>query len=140
MEPPSEDEGFASVERRGFARRVWPFVGTTPALIVEMKVIDEVDVAAWREAGWLVVGTAWGEAFASTELDVAVCSHPAGPPVCWCRKPMPGLGLLLTRKHGLDLVRSWHVGRGAADRGFAERLGMRFAEPGEVTRPPPLVG
>ncbi len=59
---------------------------------------------------------------------IATCAHPAGPPTCWCRKPMPGLGLLLARRHGLDLDRSVHIGRGAADRGFAERLRMRFAD------------
>jgi aryl-alcohol dehydrogenase-like predicted oxidoreductase/predicted kinase len=136
LEPPSEDEGFASVERREFRRRAMPFAGDRRALVVEMKVAAEVDWQAWRAAGWLVVGTAWEQAPA-TDLDVALCPHPAGPPVCWCRKPLPGLGLLLTRTHGLDLARSWHVGRGAADRGFAARLGMRFAEPGEP--PPPLV-
>jgi aryl-alcohol dehydrogenase-like predicted oxidoreductase/predicted kinase len=136
LEPPSEDEGFASVERREFRRRAMPFAGDRRALVVEMKVAAEVDWQAWRAAGWLVVGTAWEQAPA-TDLDVALCPHPAGPPVCWCRKPLPGLGLLLTRTHGLDLARSWHVGRGAADRGFAARLGMRFAEPGEL--PPPLV-
>ncbi|HVZ37086.1 MAG TPA: aldo/keto reductase, partial [Polyangiaceae bacterium] len=55
------------------------------------------------------------------------CPHPAGPPVCWCRKPMPGLALALARDHDLDLSRSIHVGRGPADRGFAARAGMQYA-------------
>ena len=33
-------------------------------------------------------------------------AHAAGPPVCWCRKPMPGMALVLARRHGLDLARS----------------------------------
>jgi histidinol phosphatase-like enzyme len=56
------------------------------------------------------------------------CPHAGGPPKCWCRKPLPGLGLLLARRHHLDLSSSIHVGRGPADRGFAERLGMRYVD------------
>ena len=139
LEPPSVDEGFAAVERVAFQRTRWPFAGTRRALVVETKVAAEVDAGAWRAAGWFVVGTAWGATSAPADLDVEVCPHPAGPPVCWCRKPLPGLGLLLARRHGLDLGRSWHVGRGPADRGFAARLGLRFAEPEELPAPPPLV-
>jgi hypothetical protein len=36
------------------------------------------------------------------------------------------MGLVLARDHDLDLARSIHVGRSAADRGFAARLGMTF--------------
>jgi histidinol phosphatase-like enzyme len=55
--------------------------------------------------------------------------------VCWCRKPVPGLGLVLARRHDLDLARSLHVGRGAADRGFAERLGLRFLDAADLAEP-----
>jgi aryl-alcohol dehydrogenase-like predicted oxidoreductase len=135
LEPPSMDEGFVAVERVEWRRTSWPFGGERRALVVEMKVAAEVDWRAWRDAGWLVVGTAW-ESGASTEMDVALCPHEAGPPVCWCRKPLPGLGLLLARKHGIDLARSWHVGRGAADKGFATRLGLRFVDAEELPAPP----
>jgi hypothetical protein len=141
LEPPAADEGFVRVERVEFQRTTWPFVGETRALVVEMKIADEVNWRAWRDAGWLVAGTAWAPdgVFASTEMDVAVCPHPAGSPVCWCRKPLPGLGLLLTKKHRIDLARSWHVGQGAADKGFAERLGLRFVDAADLPAPPPLV-
>jgi hypothetical protein len=138
LEPPSMDEGFVSVERVAFRRPAMPFGGGTRALIVELKVADEIDWRAWQAAGWLVVGTAW-EREAPAAFDVARCLHPAGPPVCWCRKPLPGLGLLLTRRHGIDLARSWHVGRGAADKGFAARLGLRFVDAADLPAPPPLV-
>jgi phosphoglycolate phosphatase-like HAD superfamily hydrolase len=59
-------------------------------------------------------------------IHIARCTHAAGPPVCWCRKPLPGLAIWLAREHGLALEDSVHVGRGAADRGFALRAGMRF--------------
>jgi histidinol phosphatase-like enzyme len=61
-------------------------------------------------------------------LPVAACTHLPGPPVCWCRKPLPGLGLLLARDGDLDLARSVHLGGGPADAGFAARLGMRYVE------------
>jgi predicted kinase len=112
-------------------------------------------LAAWAAAGWAIAATAWLPAPASAAavaavdartrellgfaLDIATCTHPAGPPACWCRKPMPGLGLLLARRHGLDLARSIHIGRGAADRGFATRLGLRFADPEALAAAPPAV-
>ncbi|HVV88030.1 MAG TPA: hypothetical protein VHE35_33545, partial [Kofleriaceae bacterium] len=70
-------------------------------------------------------------------LPIATCWHPAGPPRCWCRKPFPGLGLLLARAHGLALARSIHAGRGPADRGFAARLGAAYVEADDGRLPPP---
>jgi len=61
-------------------------------------------------------------------LHVVHCAHPAGPPLCWCRKPLPGLALALAHAHGLDLLRTLHVGKGPADRGFAARAGIRYAD------------
>jgi aryl-alcohol dehydrogenase-like predicted oxidoreductase len=139
-EPPSPDEGFIAVERIPFRRERMPFSGTTRALVVD---VDHTDGTwdAWRDAGWLVVGTAWrpdgGDVRA--DIDVEICRHPAGPPICWCRKPLPGLGLLLARRHGIDLARSIHVGSGAADKGFAARLGMRFVDAADLPASPPLV-
>lgn len=59
-------------------------------------------------------------------IDVRACPHAAGPPVCWCRKPMPGLAIAFVRDHDLDPTKSIVVGRGPADRGFALRAGMRY--------------
>jgi aryl-alcohol dehydrogenase-like predicted oxidoreductase/predicted kinase len=140
-EPPSTDEGFVAVERVPFRRERMPFSGTARALVVD---VDHTTGAwdAWRNGGWLVVGTAWrpdGGDVPRDIDDVAVCPHPAGPPICWCRKPLPGLGLLLARRHGIDLARSIHVGAGAADKGFAARLGMRFVDAADLPASPPLV-
>ena len=143
-EPPRDDEGFASIEERAFAPRA-----TTgkAALIVELDGIvwRKTDgsllpgareaLAAWHDAGYVLAGTTWQTlpAHGATLADrlalpiaVAGCAHPAGPPVCWCRKPLPGLALWLAHVHGLDLARSIHVGKGPADRGFALRAGMRY--------------
>ncbi len=62
------------------------------------------------------------------DLDIAHCPHRAGPPVCWCRKPLPGLILEFRARYRLDLTRSVLVGRSAADRTMADRLGMRFVD------------
>lgn len=65
------------------------------------------------------------------EIDVGYCPHDAGPPVCWCRKPLPGLLLEFSLRHGVRLEDSIMVGPGAADRTMAQRLRMRLVEPGE---------
>jgi histidinol phosphatase-like enzyme len=56
------------------------------------------------------------------EIEVEFCPHGAGPAVCWCRKPLPGLGVLLMERHALDPARSLLIESSAADRGFASRL------------------
>jgi aryl-alcohol dehydrogenase-like predicted oxidoreductase/histidinol phosphatase-like enzyme len=58
------------------------------------------------------------------EIEVEFCPHGAGPSVCWCRKPLPGLGVLLLERHALDPSRSLLIEASAADRGFAARLGI----------------
>ena len=59
-------------------------------------------------------------------IHIARCRHPAGPPICWCRKPLPGLALLLAHTQHLALAASSHVGRTPADPGFALRAGLRY--------------
>jgi histidinol phosphatase-like enzyme len=96
--------------------------------------------------GWLVLGLSWQPEIAEqelTEADVASifqkardllgvpmtvvhCPHPAGPPICWCRKPLPGLGLEVIQRYHLDPSQSIYVGAGAQDPGFARRLGFQF--------------
>jgi aryl-alcohol dehydrogenase-like predicted oxidoreductase/histidinol phosphatase-like enzyme/predicted kinase len=60
------------------------------------------------------------------QIDVEYCPHPAGPPRCWCRKPLPGLGVLLIHRHRLDPARCVYVGSGAADSGFARKVGFAY--------------
>jgi aryl-alcohol dehydrogenase-like predicted oxidoreductase/histidinol phosphatase-like enzyme len=61
-------------------------------------------------------------------LEVSYCAHAAGPPVCWCRKPLPGLGVELIVKHQLDPAGSLYVGASSLDRSFAARLGFGYRE------------
>jgi len=64
-------------------------------------------------------------------IEVEYCPHAAGPPRCWCRKPLPGLGVLLMHRHRLDPARCLYVGDGPQDAGYAERLGFSFRTPRE---------
>jgi aryl-alcohol dehydrogenase-like predicted oxidoreductase/histidinol phosphatase-like enzyme len=62
-------------------------------------------------------------------MDVLSCPHAAGPPVCWCRKPMPGLGVLAVHRYHLDPGRTVYVGAGTQDPAFARRCGFQHVEP-----------
>jgi histidinol-phosphate phosphatase family protein len=60
--------------------------------------------------------------------EVTYCPHPAFPVGCFCRKPMPGLGVYLARKYGLDLNQSMMVGDMESDEAFAESIGVRYVD------------
>jgi aryl-alcohol dehydrogenase-like predicted oxidoreductase/predicted kinase/histidinol phosphatase-like enzyme len=62
------------------------------------------------------------------DIDVEYCPHAAGPPSCWCRKPLPGLGVLFIHRHRLDPRQCIYVGSGPQDAGFARRLGFVYSE------------
>jgi aryl-alcohol dehydrogenase-like predicted oxidoreductase/histidinol phosphatase-like enzyme/predicted kinase len=61
-------------------------------------------------------------------IEVEYCPHAAGPPRCWCRKPLPGLGVLLTHRHQLDPPACIYVGEGSQDAGYASRLGFQYRD------------
>jgi aryl-alcohol dehydrogenase-like predicted oxidoreductase len=119
---------------------------------------DDVDVAIERGAilrryadeGWKMLGLSWipeiaartmttadaeavfarlGEAL-GVPVEVEYCPHPAGPPVCWCRKPLPGLGVVFQQRHRLDPAQCLYVGSGSQDPGFARRMGFEYREAG----------
>ncbi len=105
----------------------------------------------YHDAGWLLLGLAWcpqiadktmsaeqvEAGFASLQeqlgvsIEVLYCPHAAGPPKCWCRKPLPGLGVIFIQRHRLDPSRCIYVGTGPQDPGFARRLGFQYREAGE---------
>lgn len=59
-------------------------------------------------------------------VEVRFCRHPAGPPVCWCRPPLPGLLVEFAWRHGLELRLSTLIGWGAALPHLSEVIGARF--------------
>jgi histidinol phosphatase-like enzyme len=61
-------------------------------------------------------------------IDVKYCPHGGGPPVCWCRKPLPGLGVVFIRQYELDPAQCIYVGQGHQDAAFARRLGFQYRE------------
>ncbi|MDX2090539.1 MAG: aldo/keto reductase [Kofleriaceae bacterium] len=155
-EPPRTDEGFTTVEEVAFTphprtgSRPALLVELDDAVWVgRPRTVDKVRLhasaapalAAWHAAGHVLAATSWQpgvprEQFATLvarleellglTLVTACCTHAPGPPVCWCRKPLPGLALALAREHDLALDRMLCVGRGAADKGFARRARIRY--------------
>jgi aryl-alcohol dehydrogenase-like predicted oxidoreductase len=148
LEPPSTDEGFSAVERIPFTRE--PALSPGPRSDIAGGVF--VAAAALAHAGWQR-SVALGDPSSmhllfewrpDATLDVlddeaarlsvevargvvrALCPHPGGPPVCWCRPPLPGLILAFARDQGIDVSRSALVGAGPAHRTLARTLGARY--------------
>jgi aryl-alcohol dehydrogenase-like predicted oxidoreductase/predicted kinase len=150
LEPPGDDEGFATIERVAFAREPDAAL-TESATIVSLDAFARIEgaaVAIDRERAArlrserIVLATAWlpgagpevGASFATIheavgrEIPIAYCAHPAGPPICWCRKPLPGLALSLMRAHSIQPARSRWVGTSSADRTLAKSLGFQHVD------------
>jgi len=68
------------------------------------------------------------------EIDVRYCPHKPGGTHCWCRKPMPGLGVALLRDHDLDRRQCVFVGDRDSDAEFARNLGVRYADQADFFR------
>lgn len=102
----------------------------------------------YRDDGFLLLGISWHPEIAvgtaseplvracftrthellGLSLDVLFCPHPDGPPACWCRKPLPGLGVLFIERHRLDASRCLYVGDDGNDRALARRLGFQYSD------------
>jgi aryl-alcohol dehydrogenase-like predicted oxidoreductase/adenylate kinase family enzyme len=126
LEPPSTDEGFTRVERVAFVREAMPGQAATlvaaAALERDARFEPPALVFDWNPAGS-------SKRLPTTEqYETALCSHPAGPPTCWCRPPLPGLPLAFAREHGVALESSLLIGTGPAHRTLAATLGCRYVE------------
>jgi hypothetical protein len=143
LEQPSTDEGLDRVETVPFARAS-PSEQASAGVFVAAAALSR---PGWKGAvehsapraphllfDWVPDGNpgALGDAAARLADEVAgpvesaICSHPAGPPSCWCRPPLPGLPLAFARTHGLDPSRSTLIGTSAAHRTLAVTLGARY--------------
>ena len=58
--------------------------------------------------------------------EIVYCPHPAFPVGCFCRKPLPGMGVYLSRKYELDTAHLVMVGDMDSDAAFAASLGARY--------------
>ena len=60
--------------------------------------------------------------------ETVYCPHPSRPIGCFCRKPMPGLGVYLMQRHQLSQSELIMVGDQATDAEFAESLGIQYSD------------
>ena len=141
LEPATDDEGFAGVDQIPFERtpaagraRTGVFVA---ASALRKGAVDQGDRRAPHLVfDWIPDATveqlaelaALLSAEVSGPVESALCPHPAGPPICWCRPPLPGLPLAFAWKHGVDPARSILVGTSRAHRTLATTLGARYVE------------
>ena len=142
LEPPSDDEGFAAVERVPFVRE--PSRGSRAGVFVAAAALSR---PGWEEAleqagpaaphlvfDWSPNATPDALAAVAADLaqvvsgpvEAALCPHGGGPPTCWCRPPLPGLPLAFARAGGVDPTRSVFVGTSPAHRTLATTLGARY--------------
>lgn len=56
------------------------------------------------------------------------CPHPAFPVACFCRKPLPGMGVYLMRKHKLARDHLVMVGDLGSDKDFAASIGAKYID------------
>jgi predicted kinase/histidinol phosphatase-like enzyme len=124
--------------------------GRTPADPDDAIVAEErvPILRRYRDEGWGILGLSWQPEIADRTrtaadvdavferlnerlgfaIEVKYCPHGAGPPRCWCRKPLPGLGVLLIHRHQLDPGQCIYVGEGPQDPGFARKLGFIYSD------------
>jgi len=125
--------------------------------------IDDVELLPHRREalqeyaadGWRLLGLSWqpeiadntmnvelvdaiasrtGE-LAGVPFEISYCPHPAGPPICWCRKPLPGLAVVFIERYQLDVAQCIYVGAGTQDPGFARRLGFQYRDADDFFTP-----
>jgi aryl-alcohol dehydrogenase-like predicted oxidoreductase len=139
LEPPGDDEGFDAIERVPFERAAGR---GSSAVLVAASAAPELPSELDRDAPHLVFDWRPGGTAADLDREVAalagvvtgpieaaLCAHPAGPPTCWCRPPLPGLVLDFARRHGVDPARAVVVGTSPAHRTLANALGAGFVGP-----------
>ncbi len=142
LEPPAADEGFATIDRVPFTR----LPGERPNSGV-MVAAAALSRPGWQSAialaapdaphlvfDWVPEGNvdridesvAQLAAVVTGSVDGTRCVHPGGPPICWCRPPLPGLILTFARANGVDTSRSTFIGTGPTHRTLANALGAGY--------------
>lgn len=155
LERPAHDEGFSSIEQVPFSRAHAAAPGASGVAIpIELVVEDRagdlvrrggaeaalgrvppsapVLLYGWRHGAddvWRAKAAALASAIAGGRLvEIGICAHAPGPPVCWCRPPLPGLWLEFARRHGIDPRVSLFVTTTPAQRAMARTLGIQVFE------------
>jgi aryl-alcohol dehydrogenase-like predicted oxidoreductase len=145
LEIPAVDEGFTEIRTVPFVRDDVPGVPGAaipldlvladrhgkPTLVTGAEdalrlVPEEVPLLIF---GWRPDLTeAWRDeatALLPRPAEILLCAHAAGPPVCWCRPPLPGLWLAFARQRGIASTSSVFVVRTAAHQAMAAAVGAR---------------
>ena len=143
LEPPTDDEGFASVERVPFERACRIRIGSRRASSWLLSRIARPSGSerSRRPSPRRRTSSSTGAPTArppgsrrpagavagivSGAVEAALCPHAAGPPTCWCRPPLPGLVLEFARRHAVDPARSLVLGASPAHATLAKTLGAR---------------
>jgi len=133
----------------------------TPSSADDVEVFAERGevLRRYRDNGWRLLGLSWQPEIADKTMSVdqvhagfermqellglaipgaielEYCPHAGGPPICWCRKPLPGLGVVFIDRHRLDPSQCLYVGAGPQDPGFARRLGFEYRDAAEFFGP-----
>jgi len=62
------------------------------------------------------------------DIEYKFCPHGSFPQVCYCRKPIPGLGVEFVEKYKLDPVQCIMIGDMKTDNTFADRCGFKYID------------
>lgn len=64
-------------------------------------------------------------------IEYTFCPHQSAPPMCYCRKPAVGHGVMLINKHKLNRKECIFVGDQTTDKTFATRCGFQYVDQAE---------
>lgn len=65
------------------------------------------------------------------DIEYRYCPHQSAPISCYCRKPMPGIGVEFILKHKLNAKECIFVGDMTTDKTFAQRAGFQYVDQAE---------
>ncbi len=65
------------------------------------------------------------------DIEYRFCPHQSAPISCYCRKPMPGIGVEFILKHKLNRKECIFVGDLTTDKTFAQRAGFQYVDQSE---------
>lgn len=118
---------------------------------IEMKPNRRAALQSYKDKGYLLLGLSNQSGIAKGELthDKAVelfnhtndqlgldieyrfCPHQSAPISCYCRKPMPGVGVEFIMRHKLNRKECLFVGDLKTDETFATRCGFQYIDQAE---------
>jgi hypothetical protein len=146
LEPPTPDEGWSQIDHVPFVRQS-PSDAHGAGVFIAAAVLARPDWQALVADGdpsaphlvfdWhadapgeeLQPSVAELRSVVAGPVDHALCPHPAGPPICWCRPPLPGLLLAFAHSRRLDPGRCTFIGATPTHRRMASTLGVRYLQP-----------